>query len=278
MRRTGVGAPRAVAQGARRPDRGTVEVAKASGYLDEVLVDFLSDRIEAAERDGLVALVIQLNSRGATVSDERIVELAPRCGARPCRSPSGSVRATPRPAARPRSWWGSPAPEGSGPRRPGSGGPARRSCLPSSSGRSGATRPSGWRSGNVHGGDDDAEALKELGLVERAGAGGLRGPARGRGRAGRWRSDRRGRGRVAGRSAGAERDGPIHVADARRAADAHGGQPLRRLPAAGHRARPDRVRAVHRRHRHRRGGRRDVAWPSPATAWLRCRSAGGRSG
>ena len=73
-----LGTPAGAAQGGggAPEQRGTVEVAKASGYLDEVLVDFLSDRIDAAQRDGLVALVIQLNSRGATVSDERIVELA----------------------------------------------------------------------------------------------------------------------------------------------------------------------------------------------------------
>jgi membrane-bound serine protease (ClpP class) len=53
-----------------------VEVVKASGLLDGVLVDFIEKRIAAAAADGLTAVVIQLNSRGATVSDERIVELA----------------------------------------------------------------------------------------------------------------------------------------------------------------------------------------------------------
>jgi membrane-bound serine protease (ClpP class) len=58
------------------PDRGRVEVVKASGLLDGVLVDFIEQRIAAAAADQLTALVIQLNSRGATVSDDRIVELA----------------------------------------------------------------------------------------------------------------------------------------------------------------------------------------------------------
>jgi membrane-bound serine protease (ClpP class) len=60
------------------PGRGSVEVVKASGLLDDVLVHFVEQRIEQARADGLTALVIQLNSRGATVSNERIVELARR--------------------------------------------------------------------------------------------------------------------------------------------------------------------------------------------------------
>jgi membrane-bound serine protease (ClpP class) len=60
------------------PARGSVEVVKASGLLDEVLVHFVEQRIDQARADGLTALVIQLNSRGATVSDQRIVELARR--------------------------------------------------------------------------------------------------------------------------------------------------------------------------------------------------------
>ena len=53
-----------------------VEIVKVSGLLDEVLVDFVEQRIDKARGDGLAALVFQMNSRGATVSDERIVALA----------------------------------------------------------------------------------------------------------------------------------------------------------------------------------------------------------
>jgi membrane-bound serine protease (ClpP class) len=70
--------PDQVSDAGERPERGMVEVAEASGLLDEVLVDFLEDRIEVAEVDGLTSLVIRLNSRGATVSDDRIVGLARR--------------------------------------------------------------------------------------------------------------------------------------------------------------------------------------------------------
>ena len=134
-----------MAQGGAPSDRGTVEVAKASGYLDEVLVDFISDRIEAAERDGLVALVIQLNSRGATVSDERIVELATqmRRSTVPIAVWVGPSHAQARGAAA--QLVGIASPGGVCGRRLGRAGPARRSCLPTSSARSGATRPSGWR-------------------------------------------------------------------------------------------------------------------------------------
>ena len=53
-------------------DPGRVDVIEVSGYLDPVLVDFVSRSIEDAEDAGSVALVLQLNSRGAVVSDEEI--------------------------------------------------------------------------------------------------------------------------------------------------------------------------------------------------------------
>lgn len=56
--------------------RARVEVVKASGLLDEVLVDFIGRRIDTASAEGFTAVVIQLNSGGATVSDERLVALA----------------------------------------------------------------------------------------------------------------------------------------------------------------------------------------------------------
>ena len=56
-------------------DPGVVKVLKISGLLDPILVSFLEDEIQAAEQEGLVALVLQLNSEGATVSDERLDRL-----------------------------------------------------------------------------------------------------------------------------------------------------------------------------------------------------------
>ena len=53
-----------------------VEIVKVSGLFDEVLVDFVEQRIDKARSEGLTALVFQLNSRGATVSDDRMVALA----------------------------------------------------------------------------------------------------------------------------------------------------------------------------------------------------------
>jgi membrane-bound serine protease (ClpP class) len=59
-----------------REDGGFVEVVEVSGLLDPVLVDFVEETVERAEREGAVALVLQLNSSGAVVSDDRFVELA----------------------------------------------------------------------------------------------------------------------------------------------------------------------------------------------------------
>jgi membrane-bound serine protease (ClpP class) len=62
----------------RDRDAGFVEVVEVSGLLDPVLVDFVEETVERAEREGAVALVLQLNSSGAVVSDERFTELARR--------------------------------------------------------------------------------------------------------------------------------------------------------------------------------------------------------
>jgi membrane-bound serine protease (ClpP class) len=59
-----------------REEGGFVEVVEVSGLLDPVLVDFVEETVERAEREGAVALVLQLNSSGAVVSDDRFIELA----------------------------------------------------------------------------------------------------------------------------------------------------------------------------------------------------------
>ncbi len=57
---------------------GHVAVIEVSGLLDEVLVDFVETQIDQAEEDGAIALVLQLNSAGAVVSDARLQELVDR--------------------------------------------------------------------------------------------------------------------------------------------------------------------------------------------------------
>ncbi|HEY8527005.1 MAG TPA: NfeD family protein [Acidimicrobiales bacterium] len=54
---------------------GPVSVVEVDGLLDGVLVEFIEDEIEAANEACGVAVVLQLDSGGATVSDERLDEL-----------------------------------------------------------------------------------------------------------------------------------------------------------------------------------------------------------
>jgi membrane-bound serine protease (ClpP class) len=57
-------------------DDAFVEVVEVSGLLDPILVDFVEESVQRADREGATAIVLQLNSTGAVVSDERIIELA----------------------------------------------------------------------------------------------------------------------------------------------------------------------------------------------------------
>lgn len=59
-------------------DSGYVSVIEVSGLLDRVLVDFVDRQIDKAERQGAIALVLQLNSGGAVVADSRLDELVER--------------------------------------------------------------------------------------------------------------------------------------------------------------------------------------------------------
>jgi membrane-bound serine protease (ClpP class) len=52
-----------------------VRVAEVSGLLDPVLVDFVEETVRDADECGAVAVVLQLNSPGAVVDDERMDEL-----------------------------------------------------------------------------------------------------------------------------------------------------------------------------------------------------------
>ena len=62
---------------------GHVSVIEVSGLLDRVLVDFVETQLEEAEDDGAIALVLQLNSKGAVVDDDRHHELVRRIEASP---------------------------------------------------------------------------------------------------------------------------------------------------------------------------------------------------
>src|SRR5688572_25914145 len=57
---------------------GHVAVIEVSGLLDAVLVDFVEAQIDDAEDQGAIALVLQLNSSGAVVGDDRLDRLVER--------------------------------------------------------------------------------------------------------------------------------------------------------------------------------------------------------
>lgn len=68
----------AAAQSEPTDDPGYVSVIEVSGLLDRVLVDFVEAQIAKAEDQGAIALVLQLNSGGAVVSEGRLDELVER--------------------------------------------------------------------------------------------------------------------------------------------------------------------------------------------------------
>lgn len=57
-------------------DPGQAIVAKISGLLDPVLADFLSDSLQQAQDENAVLFVLQIDSRGAVISNQRLQELA----------------------------------------------------------------------------------------------------------------------------------------------------------------------------------------------------------
>ena len=70
-------------EAAQGDDAGVVKVLKVSGLLDPIVVSFLEDELAAAEDEGFVALVLQLNSEGATVSEDRMDDLVAAVEASP---------------------------------------------------------------------------------------------------------------------------------------------------------------------------------------------------
>lgn len=59
-------------------DAGFITVVEIDGLLDDILIDLIHSEIDEAEATGARYLVLHLNSTGAVVSDETIVELARR--------------------------------------------------------------------------------------------------------------------------------------------------------------------------------------------------------
>ncbi len=57
-------------------DAGFVEILEVSGLVDDVVASAIEEAVLSAEADGLRALVLQVNSRQAVVSDARLEELA----------------------------------------------------------------------------------------------------------------------------------------------------------------------------------------------------------
>ena len=67
------------AEGCESPDgvpAGRVSILKVEGLIDPVLADFIDRSITEGEESGVVAVVLQMDSSGAIVDDERLVELA----------------------------------------------------------------------------------------------------------------------------------------------------------------------------------------------------------
>ena len=56
-------------------DLAPVDVVQVSGLIDEILVDEIATRVDAARTNGAQAVILQINSSGAVVSRDRMVEL-----------------------------------------------------------------------------------------------------------------------------------------------------------------------------------------------------------
>lgn len=64
------------ADGAAADEPTRVSVIKAEGLIDPVLADFIERSVRHAERTGMVAVVVQLDSSGSVVSADRLERLA----------------------------------------------------------------------------------------------------------------------------------------------------------------------------------------------------------
>ena len=64
------------AQDTQPENAGFVEVFEVSGLLDEVLSDVLSNALDEVQRNGARALILQVNSKQAVISDAELNEIA----------------------------------------------------------------------------------------------------------------------------------------------------------------------------------------------------------
>lgn len=59
-------------------DSGRISIIEVQGLIDPVVADYIEESIEAGEDAGVIAVVLQLDSSGAVVSDQRLIALARR--------------------------------------------------------------------------------------------------------------------------------------------------------------------------------------------------------
>jgi membrane-bound serine protease (ClpP class) len=65
------------AQGSSCDEHGCVDVVAVNGLIDEIEADFIVDTLASARRsDGVVAVILQFDSRGAAVGDDRLDAVA----------------------------------------------------------------------------------------------------------------------------------------------------------------------------------------------------------
>ena len=67
----------------RTSEPGVAIVTKISGLLDPVMADFMESSLDEADDTGAVLLVLQVNSKGAVISDSRLESLASRIASSP---------------------------------------------------------------------------------------------------------------------------------------------------------------------------------------------------
>jgi len=74
---TGLGSSIASAQ-TQSGDRNDVRIIEVPGLIDAVVTDFLISEIDRAEEQGALAIVLQVDSLGSVVDNDRFIELATR--------------------------------------------------------------------------------------------------------------------------------------------------------------------------------------------------------
>ena len=85
----------ATAQQADVSEADQVRILELSGLIDPILADFVTDQLERAERDGVLAVVLRINSMGSVLDRAEFVEFAQRIEESPVQvaawvGPSGS--------------------------------------------------------------------------------------------------------------------------------------------------------------------------------------------